>query len=647
MRKKVLFFYALFCVLTSSYGQIRILGQVAAEELQQKKHPNDTSAVAAIQFKKGLTTFVIGTDSKWYMHTEVQQRIKIYKKEGYSYANTKVPIYNYNGSGEKVTFENAFTYNWVNGKIEKTKLTKEGEFKEKVNENWDVKKIVMPAVKEGSIVEYQYTIVSPFITDLRDWDFQYFIPAGFVSYKVNIPDRLVYNQILTGSTNINKESVVESSLNGDYAETKLTYTVKDVPAIKEEKYVDNIKNYISGLKFELIAVNYVTGSHTYAKDWNDVVKNIYNESDFGRQLNLKSYFEEELNPVLRGVTDKDEKLKKIFNFVKQKMTWNETNGYLCNEGVKTAFKNKVGNVAEINLMLIAMLRYAGLEANPVLISTRNNGIAPFPSRTAFNYVIAAVKKDGKNLFLDATDKNTEPDVLPFRAINWIGRLIRADETSEQVELVPTFKSRENSIVMADLNKEGVFTGKVRKQYLGYNAFEFKSDYAGLSKEKTIETIEKEYNGIELGDYSVVYPDDTTKPVTEDYSFSHPNMVERIGDRLYFSPLLFLAMSENPFKLEKRQYPIDFIYPFQQKNVISINVPEGYEVESLPEATTLAMEEQIGTFKYNIVKNDRQLQLMVLFDINHPNIPESYYDNLKGFFNKMIKKHTEKIVLKKS
>jgi len=145
----------------------------------------------------------------------------------------------------------------------------------------------------------------------------------------------------------------------------------------------------------------------------------------------------------------------------------------------------------------------------------------------------------------------------------------------------------------------------------------------------------------------VYPADFAKPVTEDYSFSHSNMVEAIGDRLYFAPLLFLAMNDNPFKLEKRQYPIDFIYPFQWKYVVSIKVPEGYVVESLPKSATITMEEQIGTFKYDIVDNDRQLQLMALFDINYANIPESYYDNLKGFFNEVIKKQTEKIVLKKS
>jgi hypothetical protein len=67
-----------------------------------------------------------------------------------------------------------------------------------------------------------------------------------------------------------------------------------------------------------------------------------------------------------------------------------------------AYKDKTGNVAEINLMLTAMLRY-GLNANPVLVSTRSNGIAMFPNRTAFNYVIAAVENGGNYTLLDASD----------------------------------------------------------------------------------------------------------------------------------------------------------------------------------------------------------------------------------------------------
>jgi hypothetical protein len=51
-----------------------------------------------------------------------------------------------------------------------------------------------------------------------------------------------------------------------------------------------------------------------------------------------------------------------------------------------------------------MLRYGGLEANTVLVSTRSNGIAAFPNSMAYNYVIAAVETPSGRVLLDASDK---------------------------------------------------------------------------------------------------------------------------------------------------------------------------------------------------------------------------------------------------
>jgi hypothetical protein len=96
---------------------------------------------------------------------------------------------------------------------------------------------------------------------------------------------------------------------------------------------------------------------------------------------------------------------------------------LVMKALKKAYKDKTGNVAEINLMLTAMLRYAGLNANPVLVSTRSNGIAMFPNRTAFN--MCSRLKTEVNSF-EPSDIYSTPNVLPLQTLNWFGRLIRKD-----------------------------------------------------------------------------------------------------------------------------------------------------------------------------------------------------------------------------
>src|SRR5690606_20421149 len=134
--------------------------------------------------------------------------------------------------------------------------------------------------------------------------------------------------------------------------------------------------------------------------------------------------------ALRDIEDlklsREEKLEQIFSHIREHMTWNGNSDILCETGVKQAYDSKLGNVADINLMLVSMLREGGFMANPVILSTRSNGYANHPSLDLFNYVIAAVETDKGTILLDATSKNAMPGILPTRAINIVGRLIKKE-----------------------------------------------------------------------------------------------------------------------------------------------------------------------------------------------------------------------------
>ncbi|MCO6148183.1 DUF3857 domain-containing protein [Flavobacterium sp. NRK1] len=621
--------------------------KVTIEELREKFHPKDTSAPAAILHKIGKTYFAIYSDS-WNVVTEVTTRIKIYKKSGYEYANQEVPYYT-GGRIIKVNFSDAYTYNLVGNEIERTRLKNDGEFTEKVNDDYQIKKITMPNVKEGSIIEYTYTITTPYFSVFRDWYFQYDIPANYVEYKITVPQFFTYNRYLAGYTKVNKLDTAASVPAGmNYREFTDVFWAENVKAIKDEAYVNNIENYTSILKHELASTNFSSGTENYSTNWGAVAKKIYEHEDFGRELNFDSYFKEDLQHIISGgVMSNEEKANKIFLFVKSRMNWNGDYGYYCDKGVKKAYESKTGNTAEINLILTAMLREAGLIANPVLISTRSNGVALFPTRTAYNYVVAGVENGKSVILFDATSKFTVPGVLPERALNWQGRMIRKDGSTADIDLMPVNNSKELIAVTASIDNEGNVAGKVRDQHHDYYAYIFKERYAEMSEDTYAEKFEKRYNGIELGDYKRTLDKDSPKPVTEEYDFVHKNMSDVIGDKIYFNPLLFFTATENPFKQEEREYPIDFGYPWQDRYMINITLPEGYVVESLPKPVSVVMEENIGSFKYNVVSQNNSVQVSVLFDVNYANVSQAYYRTLKDFFQMVIDKQNEKVVLKKA
>ena len=659
--------FCIFLVFSKTTAQDLRLGKVSIEELKEKSHSNDTSAVAAIIFEKGKNTFEYDQDRGFTMDLEVITRIKIYKKEGYDWATKKINYYTNGSSKEKVYLTDANTYNLENGKIEKTKLKSDGEFDKIINKYWSQKAFTMPNVKEGSIVEFRYILKTDNIGSPRDWSFQNKIPVNYSEFKMNVPEYFVYSRNSKGyitpivtEEKMTREiaysyregtgGVVSSATSHkklEFLETRTTFVAENLPAIKEEHFVNNIDNYTATLTQELSMTKYPNApSKLYSTDWNSVAKTIYNYEDFGPELNKTGYFEDDLKVVLSTTKTTTEKILAILNYVKLRIKWDEYYGYSCDKGVRKAYQEKTGNVAEINLMLTAMLRYAGLTANPVLVSTRSNGISIFPNRTAFNYVIAAVETEEGNILLDATDKFSTPNILPLRTLNWRGRLIRKDGTSEDIDLMPKKTSNDTVFITYSIDPEGKITGKTRRQWTDYNAMITRGSISNLKEEEYLEKLENKNNKIEITEYSRTNEKDILLPITETYSFTGNNLCELIGNKLYINPMLFFTNEENPFKQDVREYPIDFGFPFTDKYNINIQIPEGYSVESLPVPAAITMEDNLGIFKYNIAVNGNALQLSVAHQINEAIVSTENYEMLKEYYKAMIAKETEKIVLKR-
>ena len=668
---KKIFTIALLVASTFCFSQAYELGKVTIDELKQKVCPTDTSAVAAYLFNIAKTHFNYSGDEGFEIITEIDVKIKIYKKEGYEYANHSEDLYIGNRGTERIDISKAATYNLVGDKIVKSKLGNDGEFVEKVNQYWNRKKITMPNVKEGSIIEYRITLRSPYFSNFPDWEFQKDIPVNYSEYRTNIPEYFTYNTYFKGyfapesskeiknrqinySYTLSPSEVLQRGLNTgkvnssiDFSETITKFFIANVPPLKNEVFVNNINNYRCTVVHELAGTKFPNANYeSYSTNWESVVKTIYQDQNFGGELNKTGYFEKDIDAIINGISSFEERAGLIFNYVKSKINWNETFGVYCPDGVKKAYQEKKGSAAEINLMLTAMLRYAGVDANPILVSTRSNGISIFPSRSAYNYVISGIELQNQVLLLDATNRYSLPNILPIRDLNWFGRIIRKNESSAQIDLMPKSNSTDVLNLMATVDSQGEVSGKIRQQYFDYNAFLFRNSNNGLSKESAIDKLEKKYSGLEIGEYEVQNSTDLSKQIVENYDFKTNNAVEIIGDKMYFSPFLFLAITENPFKQEEREYPVDFVFPNQDKFNISLKIPDGYTVETLPKSISVAMPDNLGSFKYNISNNGSQVQLVSTVDINQAIINAEDYEALKNFFKEIVNKQTEKIVLKK-
>ncbi|MFV8467235.1 DUF3857 domain-containing protein [Flavobacterium sp. LB1P62] len=654
---------ALFLLLMVSVvkAQELKLVKVTIAELEEKQYSKDTVAVAAILYKKGRTFFTYNVKTGFAANHEFTFRIKIYKKEGLHWADFEVPYYiGYEKLKEDyLTFNDAVTYNLEGGTIVKTKLNNEGSFKTKVNENWKKASISLPNVKAGSIIEFSYLLKSENIVKFPVYDIQYTIPVKYSEYRTEVPEYYIYKTLLKGYVDVQSESKYENgsvNYNNEYNQSNTmrykqinnSYIAKDVPAIKEEEYVDNLKNYKASIHNELERTRFPESPvKDYTITWEGVAKTIFESKDFGEQLKVSSFLINDLGLILKDIDSKEERLKVIFKFVQEKMNWNNEYGYYTDKGVLKAYADRTGNVAEINFILISMLRLAGISADPVLISTIEHGVPVFPSRTDFNYVVAMAEIDDKQILLDATHNYTTQNILPLNALNWKGRLIKQDGTSNEINLVPTVPSVVNYNLSAKVYASGEISGEIKSRKSNYEAYRFRDKYAGMNSDSYIEKLEHSYNGIEISKYTIVNKNtDLLKPVDESFAFKSTNQSEIIGEEIFLNPLLFFTLHKNPFVQDKRKMPIYFGYPIQNRYNISIEIPEGYQVESLPKGINLSMGDGSFSFKYFLEKKENRIQIVVQSETKNAVVSAEDYLMLKDFYQQIMYKQKEKIVLKK-
>ena len=247
-----LFTLVLFFSNLLSNAQKLELGKVSIQELQEKKHPLDSTAVAAFLFNKAKTSFKY-LKTGFYLEHEYSIRIKIYKKEGFDWATKKVNHYIAYKEINKdyVTFSDCITYNLVDGKIEKTKLKSEGIFTTKINEYFNQAAITMPNVKVGSVIEYKYTITSEYINNFPDFDFQQNIPVNYAEYLTEIPEFFIYKQVTKGLQKIKTEEKLgfgyqnftnsnNQGVNVDYRQINTIHILDNIPSLKNEDFIDNL-----------------------------------------------------------------------------------------------------------------------------------------------------------------------------------------------------------------------------------------------------------------------------------------------------------------------------------------------------------------------------------------------------------------------
>jgi len=655
--------------LFSVKGQNKVitkLDKITAKDFQVSSPVVDNNANAVILSDIGSTEFEGNTNGDFSLVFKETKRILLVNRNGFDVATVKVPIYMGGATEEEESFINfeATTYNLENGQITETKLDKASLYKEKYNKYVNIRKFTFPNLKEGSIIEYKFTIKSPYYEHLRNWQFQDEYPVLLSQYQVTIPPMFDYLSVRNGYLKFALDSVstiyktysiidpgeanVASSIyrySGNA--TAAIWQMKDVPALKLEKYTSSNKNYLAQISFNLRSIHFSDINTRYiVKDWFKTAEEILKKPDYACIKDNNGWLKDGIKVIVPESVQDEEKVRKIYAYIRDNFTCTDHESYRQTQSLKKTFQSKTGNVADLNILLMAMLYNQGIESDPVFLSTRDNGWANESAAliNQYNYVIAKVLLGNTVYLLDASHPRLGFGKIASECLNGSGRTI--NKKAPWVVSMSTDSIKESRNTAVFLNNDTVqgVIGSYSSNLGYYESLETRND---IAKEKQADYAKDLFKGypqeIEASGLTIDSLQSYDDPIAINY-----NLKLKFGDDdiVYFNPLFDEQLKKNPFESAERLYPVE--RPYVKNTVFTLNmeVPKGYKVDELPKSAKVKLNDDEGMFEYMISNKEDNIQMRCKVSLKKATYNPEDYTTLRDFYAFIVKKEAEQIVFKK-
>ena len=633
-------------------------GKIPDHQLAMELYEKDSTASAVVLFDVGNAE-IDYKQSNLKLEVSRHTRIKIFNDDALDLADIAVD-FRHEDPEQKILNVKGVSYcKDSNGEMITSKLGRKEKFIEKVTSSWSKYKFSIPNVQAGCIIEYEYKMITEYIFDFPNWFFQREIPTVWSEFNTKIPEFYKFLSVTRGyheyslkeETPYNEPITLlsNSGRNSDvYVLTgvKNKYIMADLPAIKNEPFMRAKVDYLAHLRFELAAIDMPNSLlETVIPTWSELVDYFDEYRNYGDRLKGSKTLKNVANSITKDIKSNLDKMIAIYDHVQKTIEWDERHRLYTRKSLEEVYKEGIGHSSAINFVLIQLLREVGFEAYPVLVSTTGNGeiIGLFPEATQFNSTITYVAIDGQYYLLDPKNRSRPYNILPFNVLGSNGLMVYTDQLVwlpvDQIVKNSSFKNitvtidqdsiRANintqlkglyAVDMDELHKKEDFSDALTKKYFGTNPVYNISDLTIHSNEV-------------LEGYDIDFK--ITRKGTSDNSI------------FYFNPMIMDRLGSNPFKLENRTYPIDYDYPFDESIVMTINIPEGWTIDELPQPVLYRLPGRSGEFRRIIRADGNQISMNYRLKIDKIRFMPEEYEVLKGMYDQMVSSLAERIVLKKT
>jgi hypothetical protein len=626
-------------------------GEIPRVDLEMKSYPPDPDAPAIILADYGVSQINSNFGVTFTRHT----RIKILNEAGYDWGTHVISLHTKN-SWEKLKKLEGVTYALrPDGTITETELEDEAVFAEKADETYTNQRFTMPALQPGCVIEFRYTIIQKDCISLPTWKFQSSIPTLWSEYRTIIPGGLAYARGTFSYERffINESSSKTMQIPNPYTgeATSVCYisrwVMRDLAALHDEPFITTKNDHIPQVRFQLAeyARPGLAKIEKVLRTWEELIKELLDDKLFGKLLDADGDLRARTQTVIAGKSMPIDKMAALYDYLRLTLLWNGKYG-LFGVDADDLLKSKKGDSGDINLLLIAMLRSAGLDADPVIVSTRSHGMITdlYPLVSQFNSVVARVRVGTTTFYLDATDPLRPYDLVAPELLNVAGLVIK-EGPPEWVVVKSGKRYVHRTLARLQLTADGAAHGPMASADEDYSALLKRARLREKSPLDIAKDIfDAEPSGLAFDSVTVIGRDSIEGQLHVEALATAKSYAQVAGNFIYFNPIVLDRLRSSPFKLKERKFPVDMSYGRDVINLATIHIPPDYEIKEFPKNIELGGDD-IKYTRRTIAWAD-SVQTMTHLTISVTVFPPEVYESLKGFYDQIVAAESEQIVLER-
>ncbi len=501
------------------------------------------------------------------------------------------------------------------------------------------KVIIMPAVEDGCVIDYEYEISGRFgVMPGEFWTIRYFQsqePTLISRYTLEVPTANEFKFVT-----VNGDVVPTKTISKDSKTITYVWEGRDYPAVEPEPYMPSLVDICPWMELSSVA------------SWDDVAQWYWQLVE--PQMKSSPEINQAVSDLTKGKKNPADKAKAIFYWVEDRIRYVALEfgaGAYEPHSAKAVFNNRYGDCKDQATLLITMLRAADVKAYPVLVSAKLKGATSkrLPSPGIFDHAIVVAEIDGKKVWMDST-----VEVCPFGQLpeSDKGRevFIIRDGKGEFVRTPDYTVDDNNTYQSADikLGTDGGISASVVWTSAGASDLTARSSYKYAKPSQIKEGFEGTIAAISpdarLVNYSIGDPSRRDEPLKLSYEFQAGGWADRTRKFLIFRPSLYQsALSETPFSKSQRKHDVVFNAKSSDISETQITFPQGFTVEEVPENVSLKTD--FATFDRTYALTGGVLKITEKLIRQDARIPVARYAEVKKFYEDAIRAQKSQVVLR--